>query len=37
LELQTTHVYDAPGMYLVQVKVIDLLGNDTTRTMKIEI
>lgn len=37
LELQTTHTYDAPGTYLVQVKVIDLLGNDTTRTLKVEI
>jgi hypothetical protein len=37
LELQTTHIYDAPGTYLVQVKVIDLLGNDTTRTIKIEV
>jgi hypothetical protein len=37
LELQTTHIYDAPGTYLVQVKVIDLLGNDTTRTLKIEV
>jgi adenine-specific DNA-methyltransferase len=37
LELQVTHTYDAPGSYVVQVKVIDLLGNDTTRTMKIEV
>ena len=25
------------GDYLVQVKVIDILGNDTTRTLKVEI
>ena len=37
LELQTTHTYDAPGTYLVQVKVIDLLGNDTTRTIRVTI
>ncbi len=37
LELQATHLYDAPGSYVVQVKVIDLLGNDTTRTMKVTI
>ena len=37
LELTTKHTYDAPGSYTVQVKVIDILGNDTTRTMRIEI
>jgi adenine-specific DNA-methyltransferase len=37
LELTTKHTYDAPGSYTVQVKVIDILGNDTTRTMRVEI
>ena len=37
IELQTTHAYPEPGTYLVQVKVIDILGNDTTRTIKAEI
>ena len=30
LELTSaTHVYDAPGKYVVAVKVIDIFGNDT--------
>ncbi|MDQ5826935.1 MAG: PKD domain-containing protein [Chloroflexota bacterium] len=37
LELTTKHTYDAPGSYTVQVKVIDILGNDTTRTLRVEI
>lgn len=37
LETDTKHLYDSPGEYLVQVKVIDILGNDTTRTIKVEI
>jgi hypothetical protein len=37
LETQVTHAYEEPGAYLVQVKVIDILGNDTTRTLRIEI
>lgn len=37
LELTTKHTYDAPGTYTVQVKVIDILGNDTTRTLKVEL
>jgi adenine-specific DNA-methyltransferase len=31
------HTYDAAGTYLVQVKVIDILGNDTTRTLSVEV
>lgn len=37
LELMARHTYDAPGIYTVQVKVIDILGNDTTRTLRVEI
>ncbi len=37
LELQTTHACEQPGTYQVQVKVIDILGNGTTRTLKIEV
>jgi adenine-specific DNA-methyltransferase len=37
LDLQVAHIYTEPGNYLVQVKVIDILGNDTTRTLRIEI
>lgn len=31
--LETSHVYDKPGAYNIVVKVIDILGNDTTKTM----
>ena len=37
LELTAKHTYEASGAYTVQVKVIDILGNDTTRTLKIEV
>jgi adenine-specific DNA-methyltransferase len=30
-----THPYDEPGEYAVVVKVIDILGNDTTKTLKV--
>jgi len=33
----TTNTYDSPGTYCVNVKVIDILGNDTTRTLHIEV
>ncbi|HNT74669.1 MAG TPA: DNA methyltransferase [Anaerolineae bacterium] len=35
LSLEAAHTYDAPGEYRVMVKVIDILGNDTTKTIKI--
>ncbi len=35
LALETTHAYAEPGEYRVVVKVIDILGNDTTKTVKI--
>jgi len=31
LELSTTNAYEAPGVYTILVKVIDILGNDTTK------
>jgi adenine-specific DNA-methyltransferase len=34
LQLEITHTYDDPGEYTVVVKVIDILGNDTTKTVK---
>jgi len=34
---QTTNAYAGPGTYCVNVKVIDILGNDTTRTLQVEI
>ena len=37
LDLETKHTYDAPGEYTVVVKVIDLLGNDTTKTAKVKV
>jgi adenine-specific DNA-methyltransferase len=37
LAKQVTNTYDAPGSYCVMVKVIDILGNDTTRTLPVEI
>lgn len=37
LALSTSHVYEAPGTYTVVVKVIDILGNDTTRSMTVEV
>lgn len=35
LPLTARHVYDEPGEYTVMVKVIDILGNDTTKILKI--
>ncbi len=32
-----THHYDEPGEYRVVVKVIDILGNDTTKTLKVAV
>ena len=37
LEKSATHVYQEAGEYTVVVKVIDILGNDTTKTLKIEV
>jgi len=37
LQKSVTHTYDAPGEYTVVVKVIDILGNDTTKTLKVEV
>ena len=36
LQLQTTHRYEQPGEYTVMVKVIDILGNDTTKTVRVK-
>jgi hypothetical protein len=38
-ELQKTisHTYEQPGTYIIRVKVIDILGNDTTKTLKVEV
>jgi PKD domain len=37
LPLETTHEYAEPGEYRVVVKVIDILGNDTTKTVKVKV
>jgi hypothetical protein len=37
LQKSVSHTYDAPGTYTVVVKVIDILGNDTTKTLKVEV
>jgi len=34
---KTTNTYVDPGTHCVNVKVIDILGNDTTRTLQVEI
>jgi len=34
---KVTNTYNGPGTYCVNVKVIDIFGNDTTRTLQIEI
>jgi adenine-specific DNA-methyltransferase len=37
LVTRASHTYDEPGAYTVVVKVIDLLGNDTTRALTLEV
>lgn len=37
LERKASHSYDTPGRYTVLVKVIDLLGNDTTKALEVEV
>jgi adenine-specific DNA-methyltransferase len=37
LEKTATRTYDAPGKYTIVVKVIDILGNDTTKTLTVEV
>ena len=34
--LETSHVYEKPGAYTIVIKVIDILGNDTTKTVQVE-
>src|ERR1019366_3726623 len=36
-EVKATYDYDKPGNYKVVVKVIDILGNDTTKTLDIKV
>ena len=37
IELETTYKYSMPGQFSVVVKVIDILGNDTTKTLHVTI
>jgi DNA modification methylase len=37
LQLQVAHTYTQPGDYRIMVKVIDILGNDTTKTLSVTI
>jgi DNA modification methylase len=37
IDLETKYTYPAPGKYTVVVKVIDILGNDTTKTLEITV
>jgi SAM-dependent methyltransferase len=37
LTLTAQHTYEEPGEYRVVVKVIDILGNDTTKTVKVKV
>jgi len=37
IELSAKHEYGERGAYTVVVKVIDILGNDTTKAMKVEV
>lgn len=37
LQLQTTHRYEQPGEYTILVKAIDILGNDTTKTVRVQV
>jgi adenine-specific DNA-methyltransferase len=37
LVLEVAHTYTDPGEYTVVVKVIDILGNDTTKTVKVRV
>jgi hypothetical protein len=37
IELSASHTYETAGRYTVVVKVIDILGNDTTKMLDVEI
>lgn len=37
LLLRANHTYSEPGEYTVLVKAIDILGNDTTKTLKVRV
>ena len=37
LELETSYTYAEPGKFTIVIKVIDLLGNDTTKTVSVKV
>jgi adenine-specific DNA-methyltransferase len=37
LQKQVAHTYPESGTYTIVVKVIDILGNDTTKTLKVKV
>jgi DNA modification methylase len=37
IALEAIHTYETPGEYQVVVKVIDILGNDTTKLVKVKV
>jgi hypothetical protein len=37
LQHQVAHEYEQPGRYCIVVKVIDILGNDTTKSITVEV
>jgi adenine-specific DNA-methyltransferase len=37
LELHAQHTYESSGTYTVVIKVIDILGNDTTKSVRVEV
>ena len=37
LQKSVAHTYDEPGEYIIVVKVIDILGNDTTKTLRVKV
>ncbi len=37
LQLTASHTYEQPGDYIIEVKVIDILGNDTTKTLQVTV
>jgi adenine-specific DNA-methyltransferase len=37
IELNVSYLYPEPGKYTIVVKVIDILGNDTTKTLEVKL
>jgi hypothetical protein len=37
LQKSIAHTYEEAGEYVVVVKVIDILGNDTTKTLNVKV